>query len=127
MRELCAEILVTAEALTESADLAPVGRRLALGVQALQKATDWQLANQGAGSLLGATTYLKLAGDVIGGWFLGRQALNAAGSDAPWLKAKASLARIFASQVLSQAPGLAEAVMEPLPELADLAPEALAG
>jgi alkylation response protein AidB-like acyl-CoA dehydrogenase len=127
MRELCAEILLTAEGLTESAELASVGRRLALGVQALEKATDWQLANQGAGSLLGATTYLKLAGDVIGGWFLARQALAAAGSEAPWLKAKASLARIFASQVLSQAPGLAEAVMEPLPEMAEIAPEALAG
>ncbi|HKR87760.1 MAG TPA: acyl-CoA dehydrogenase [Phenylobacterium sp.] len=127
MRELCAEMVVTAEALTETADLAGVGRRLALGVQALEKATEWQLANQGAASLLGATTYLKLAGDVIGGWFLARQALNAAGADAPWLKAKASLARIFASQVLSLAPGLAEAVMEPLPEMAALAPEALAG
>jgi alkylation response protein AidB-like acyl-CoA dehydrogenase len=132
MRELCAEILLTAEGLTESAELASVGRRLALGVQALEKATDWQLANQGAGSLLGATTYLKLAGDVIGGWFLARQAIAAAGDPrteqgAAWLKAKASLARIFASQVLSQAPGLAEAVMEPLPEMADLAPEALAG
>ncbi|CAN7210620.1 acyl-CoA dehydrogenase [Phenylobacterium sp. LjRoot219] len=127
MRELCAEILLTAEALTESAELAPVGRRLALGVQALEKATDWQLANQGPNSLLGATTYLKLAGDVIGGWFLARQALAADGADAPWLKAKASLARIFASQVLTQAPGLAEAVMEPLPEMAEIAPEALAG
>jgi hypothetical protein len=70
---------------------------------------------------------LKLAGDVIGGWVLGRQALAAAGSDAPWLKAKAPLARLYASQVLAQAPGLADGIMETLPELAAIAPEALAG
>jgi hypothetical protein len=127
MRELVAEILTTAEALTESPELAPVGRRLAAGAAALQAATDWQLAHQGPDSLVSATPYLKLAGDVIGGWVLGRQALAAAGSDAPWLKAKATLARLYASQVLAQAPGLADGIMESLPELAAIAPEALAG
>jgi alkylation response protein AidB-like acyl-CoA dehydrogenase len=127
MRELCAEIMLTAEGLTESPDLAVVGRRLAAGAAALERATDWQIAHQGIESLLGATAYLKLAGDVVGGWFLARQALAANGSDAPWLKAKSALARIFASQVLSQAPGLADAVMEPASDIAEIAPEALAG
>jgi alkylation response protein AidB-like acyl-CoA dehydrogenase len=130
MRELVAEILLTAEALTESADLVPVGPRLAAGAAALETATAWQLAHQGPDSLLGATTYLKLAGDVIGGWVLARQALAAAqehGAGAPWLQAKAALAKLYASQVLTQAPGLAEAVMEPLAEMAAIVPEALAG
>ena len=127
MRELIAEILVTAEALTESPELTSVGRRLAAGGAALQAATDWQLAHQGPDSLVSATPYLKLAGDVIGGWMLGRQALAAAGSDIPWLQAKAPLAKLYASQVLAQAPGLAEGIMETLPEMAELAPEALAG
>ncbi len=126
MRELCAEIMLTAEGLTESAELAPVGRRLAAGAAALERATDWQIAHQGTESLLGATTYLKLAGDVVGGWFLARQALAAQGSEAPWLQAKLAVARLFASQVLSQAPGLADAVAEPLPEMAAIAPDALA-
>jgi hypothetical protein len=127
MRELCAEMLVSAEALTENPELAGVGRRLAAGVAALAAATDWQLAHQGPDSLVSATPYLKLAGDVIGGWVLGRQALAAAGSEAPWLQAKAPLAKLYASQVLAQTPGLAEGIMETLPEMAGLAPEALAG
>jgi alkylation response protein AidB-like acyl-CoA dehydrogenase len=125
MRELCAEMLLTAEALTESAELAPVGRRLAAGVAALERATEAQLANAGPKALISATPYLKLAGDVIGGWILGRQALAAAGSDAPWLQAKGALARLYASQVLAQAPGLAEGVMDPLEEMAELTPIAL--
>jgi hypothetical protein len=112
MRSLCAELALTAESLIEAPDLTSAGRRLAAGVAALERATDWILANGGAPSLAAATPYLKLAGDVIGGAMLGRQALAAAGSDDPWLKSKAGLARIYASQVLTQAPGLAEGVMD---------------
>jgi alkylation response protein AidB-like acyl-CoA dehydrogenase len=125
MRDLCGEMLLTAEGLTESPELAPVGRRLAAGVAALERATEAQLANAGPKALISATPYLKLAGDVIGGWILARQALAAAGSDAPWLRAKAPLARLYASQVLALAPGLAEGVAEPLEEMAEIAPEAL--
>ena len=127
MRELCAEIMLTAEGLTGSPELAPVGRRLAAGAAALERATDFQLARQGAESLVSATRYLQLAGEVIGGWVLGRQAMAAAGEDAPWLKARAALARLYASQVLTGAPGLAEGVMEPLAEMASITPDALAG
>ena len=132
MRELCAEMLLIAERLTARAELASVGRRLAAGVAALHAATDWQLAHSGPDSLVSATAYLKLAGDVIGGWVLGRQALAAAEQlkdegSAPWLQAKAPLAKLYASQVLAGAPGLADAIMETLPEMAGIAPEALAG
>jgi hypothetical protein len=58
---------------------------------------------------------------------LGRQALAAAGSDDPWLKSKAALARIFASQVLAQAPGLAEGLMEGAEDLESTSAAALAG
>src|SRR5579862_91083 len=112
MRALCAEIALTAESLTEIPDLASVGRRLAAGVAALERATDWLLANRGAPSLAAATPYLKLAGDVIGGAMLGRQALAAAGSEDPWLKSKGALARVYSSQVLAQAGGLAEGLMD---------------
>ncbi len=43
---------------------------------------------------------------------LGRQALAAAGSDDPWLVAKGGLARLYASQVLTLAPGLADGIAE---------------
>jgi alkylation response protein AidB-like acyl-CoA dehydrogenase len=112
MRGLCTELALTAESLTEVPELAAVGRRLAAGVAALERATDWLLANRGAPSLAAATPYLKLAGDVIGAAMLGRQALAAAGSDDPWLQGKVALARVFAGQVLAQAPGVAEGLMD---------------
>ena len=112
MRGLCAELAVTAERLTDVPDLAGAGRRLAAGVAALERATDWVLAHGGPDRLSAATPYLKLAGDVIGGAMLGRQALLAAGSEDPWLQSKAALARVYASQVLSQAPGLADGLTE---------------
>jgi alkylation response protein AidB-like acyl-CoA dehydrogenase len=127
MRELCAEMLLTAEGLTESAGLAPVGRALAAAAAALERATDWQVAHAGADALISATPYLKLAGDVIGGWILARQAMAAEGADADWLQARGPLARLYASQVLAQAPGLAEGIMTPLSEMAEIAPQALAG
>jgi len=127
MRALCGELALIAESLTELPDLAPVGRRLAAGVAALERATDWILANGGAPSLAAATPYLKLAGDVIGGALLGRQALAAAGSDDPWLRSKAALARLYASQVLAQAPGLADGLMEGVEDLEATPAAALAG
>jgi len=117
MRGLCAEMLLTADLLTETAELAPIGKRLASGVAALERATDWILANGGAPSLAAATPYLKLAGDVVGGWILGRQALAAAGSDDPWMQSKAALARFYSSQVLVQASGLADGLVEGVEDL----------
>jgi alkylation response protein AidB-like acyl-CoA dehydrogenase len=117
MRGLCAEMLLTADLLTETAELAPIGKRLASGVAALERATDWILANGGAPSLAAATPYLKLAGDVVGGWILGRQALAAAGSDDPWMQSKAALARVYSSQVLAQASGLADGLVEGVEDL----------
>ena len=126
MDELCAEMAMTAQALTERADLAEAGRRLAEGVQALQAATDWMLSHRGADSLAGATPYLKLAGDVIGGWVLARQAMLAAGADDARLKAKAGLLRIYAAQVLTGAGGLAAAVTQGAAEYEALGAEAFA-
>jgi alkylation response protein AidB-like acyl-CoA dehydrogenase len=125
MRELSAEMLVTAEALSETDGLEPVARRLAEGVIALERAGDWLLANRGPDALAGATAYLKLAGDVVGGWALGRNALAAAGAEAAWLRAKGALARLYAEQVLAQAPGLAEGVMAGAADLEATAAEAL--
>ena len=126
MRGLCGELALTAESLTEVPELASVGRRLAVGVAALERATDWLLANRGAPSLAAATPYLKLAGDVIGAAMLGRQALAAAGSDDPWLKGKAALARVFAGQVLTQSAGLAEGLMDGAEDLEATSAAALA-
>ena len=71
------------------------------------EAADW--LNQRRGSpdaLAGATPFLALAGEVVGGWLLAKGALAAAegraGDQAPL---RISLAAHFARTVLSQAPG----------------------
>jgi hypothetical protein len=127
MQALCAEMAETAEALADHPELASVGRRLAAGVTALETATENLLSAEPVAASAAATPYLKLAGEVVGGWVLGRQALAAAGEEAPWLKAKAALARVYAAQVLSLAPGLAEAVAEGAEDLETTAAAALAG
>jgi alkylation response protein AidB-like acyl-CoA dehydrogenase len=127
LRDLLEEIRGTARAMAADGGLAPQGATLAAAVEALDAATEWQLAASSADSLVSATPYLMLAGDVVGGWILGRQALAAADSTAPWLQAQAALAEIYMSQVLSRAPGAAAAVMSPPARLAGLTPESLAG
>ncbi|ATQ44242.1 acyl-CoA dehydrogenase [Caulobacter mirabilis] len=79
--------------------------RLLAGVAALEEATDWLIAHKGApDALAGATPYLKLAGDVVGGWMLSKMAGE--GED------YARLDRFYAEQVLAGAPGLVPAVVQ---------------
>ena len=127
MRALCADMAATADTLNAAPGLAAVGRRLAAGIAALERATDALIAADNAAALSVATPYLRLAGEVIGGWILGRQALAAAGSEDPWLIAKGALARLYASQVLAQAPGLADGICEGSDDLEATPASALAG
>ena len=100
---------------------------MAAGVAALEQATDWLVATDNASALAASVPYLKLAGDVIGGWILGRQALAAEGAEDPWLKSKGALARLYAAQVLSLAPGAAEGLRDGWEELEHVTADALAG
>jgi len=127
LRVLTGKVGETVMELAGVPGLAGVSRRLALGRDALQAAADWALAHRGADALCGAAPFLRLAGDVIGGRHLARQALRARDADAPWLKAKVSLARIFAEQVLTQAPALAQAVMQGGGDYEAVEADALAG
>jgi len=127
MRGLCGEMALTAGVLADSPSLAPVGRRLAAGVAALEQATAWLLSADNASALAASVPYLKLAGDVIGGWILGRQALAAEGSDDPWLKSKGALARLYAAQVLSLTPSLAEGLADGWEDLEHVTADSLAG
>jgi 3-(methylsulfanyl)propanoyl-CoA dehydrogenase len=104
-----------------------VASPLASGIDAVECATDWMFDKRGsADALAGATTYLKLLGDVTGGWLLAKAALAAAKSGDPTFAAqKLALARFYASQILTSAPGLAQAVCAGASELegaADLRP-----
>jgi hypothetical protein len=90
--------------------LADLGARLSAGLEAVEAATAWMTPRRGApDALAGAAAYLKLMGDVVGGWMLAKGALAAASG--PDADRRAALARTYADQVLTGAPGLAQAAM----------------
>ncbi|MGA2951236.1 MAG: acyl-CoA dehydrogenase [Caulobacteraceae bacterium] len=136
VRELVSDIVPTAAELKSAEDgwLHSVGTHLEAGLAAAQAATGWLIERRGHAqpdALAGATPYLKLMGDVIGGWMLGKQALIASqkiaageGDTAYW-KTRIGLARVFAHQVLAQAPGLAQAVTQGSVDLYRASPESL--
>jgi len=102
--------------------LADVGRvysgkpveRFATAIAAVEDATLWLLdakadPARGADVLAAADAYLKLMGDVIGGWMLAKGALaakarlEAGDGDPAWLKGKQDLYEIYAANVLGHA------------------------
>jgi alkylation response protein AidB-like acyl-CoA dehydrogenase len=125
MDALCADMSASVEDLMATPGLDGVGARLEAGIAALERATDWILRNKGPKALSAATPYLKLAGDVVGGWMLARQTLAVAGADDAWSRSKAALARVYASQVLALAPGLADGLTEGADDLEAVGADAL--
>jgi alkylation response protein AidB-like acyl-CoA dehydrogenase len=135
VRDLIGEIATTAVSLqaADGAVLHAVGARLEAGAAAAEQASDWLAGRRGpseADLLAGATAYLKLLGDVIGGWMLGKGALAAAARLAAgegaedYFKGKIALARLYAEQVLTLTPGMAAAVTQGA-EVMEVAAEAL--
>ncbi len=125
MERLCASIREIARQAVTTPRLSQAGTRLQAAVEALEKATAWILAHKGPEALGSATAFLQLSGDVLGGWVLVRNALLPDGADASRSASKAALAEVYAQQVLSLAPGRAEAVISVTAALADLSPEDL--
>jgi hypothetical protein len=136
VRELVSDIFPVAAELKSSDDawLHTIGARLESGLAAVQAATGWLIERRGHAqpdALAGATPYLQLLGDVVGGWILGKEALAASrliaageGSEDYW-RTRIGLARIFAEQVLAQAPGLTQAVTQGAVDLFRATPESL--
>ena len=133
MAALIADIRTDAETLVDIMDgkLDALGQRLNFAVDALEDATAWISARRGVpDGLAGATAYLKLAGEVIGGWLLCRGALAAAhgrAGDKAYGDARIALARHYAETVLSQAPGQVAGVIAGADVLAALDVAALGG
>ncbi|RJF94908.1 acyl-CoA dehydrogenase [Oleomonas cavernae] len=113
-------------------DFNVIARELGAATVALTEATQWVLENVGSRPndvLANAATYLDMAGAVVGGWLLARQALvaherlNEAGADQKFLKARIASARYFAEQRLPVAAALlgpvtrGNALLEDLPAL----------
>jgi hypothetical protein len=88
--------------------------RFGTAIEAVEDATLWILDRKadpaGAADVLAAAdAYLKLMGDVIGGWMLAKGALaaraklNAADGDPAWLEGKIALYEIYAANILGHA------------------------
>jgi alkylation response protein AidB-like acyl-CoA dehydrogenase len=109
VKALIADMKATAEVLTKDEALAPMGERLNAAIKAVDEATVWLTEHRGQpDSLAGATAYLKLMGEVVGGWLLTKGALAAKQgrcADAAYGRARIDLASFYAETVLSQAPG----------------------
>lgn len=112
-RALIAEFKTTQAALNTLYSGKPV-ERFANAVEAVEDATLWLLdakadAERAADVLAAADAYLKLLGDVTGGWMLARAALaakarlDAGDGDAAWLNGKITLYEVYAANVLGHA------------------------
>jgi alkylation response protein AidB-like acyl-CoA dehydrogenase len=107
VRNLIAEM----RALVPELD-AGIGASLAAGIDAVERASLGLAKAGGTAALAGATAYLKLFGDVLGGALLSKGALAAAkGDDPAWARSREALARFYAEQVLPGAPAQADAAL----------------
>lgn len=108
-----------ADAAKLDSELAGIGARQQAGIDAVEKAVDWIVANfkgDPKATHAGAVPFLFLLGIVAGGWQMGRAAVIArnriaAGDADPFWAAKLATTRFFADHFLTQAAGLAESVV----------------
>ncbi|MCC5996468.1 MAG: acyl-CoA dehydrogenase, partial [Oceanicaulis sp.] len=114
MRELIEDIRQTVEDCETSSnpELPALAARLAPACDALEAASAWMLEAGEADRLAGATPFLKLAGDVTGGWLLcvgavaAQRRLKEKEGDPAYASARIAMTRVYAETVLSSAPGL---------------------
>ena len=110
-REIEADIRSFLEINALEADFKAEFELLHAAVTAFSVASDHLLTQKTKAPLdvaTGATTYLQLSGDLIGGWLLLKGALAAKSQlttgDAAWLNDRIKLARLFCAHTLSHAP-----------------------
>jgi hypothetical protein len=136
VRDLVGDIARTVAALKSAEDgaLNTIGARLEAGLGAIQSATGWLIERSGHAqpdALAGATPYLRLMGDVVGGWMLAKGALAASAQitqrdgDQDYWRTRIGLARVYSEQVLAGAPALAQAVSQGAVDLFQATPESL--
>jgi alkylation response protein AidB-like acyl-CoA dehydrogenase len=90
-----------------------IADRLEAGAAALDEATQWMIDKMKSArqtALSGATSYLRLAGDVVGGHYLARAALAEHGTDNLEAPRALALASYFAEDTLARAPGSLAAI-----------------
>ncbi len=114
-----------------------IRKALAKSLDRLTEATQWLGMKLGESSyneaLAGATPYLRIFGQVTGGWLMARQALAAKAlldegeGNAEWLKAKIATARFYCEQLMPQTDGLVAAVTAGEEPLFEIDPAMLSG
>ena len=110
MADMVVEIRESAQAARETNDpqLVQIADRLGAAADALDEATAWMVETMKTDrekGLAGASAYLKLAGDVIGGHFLTRGAVAARREGGVMRGRMTALAGFFAETALAEAPG----------------------
>ncbi len=122
-KQIIAQARATADALklSDSADLAAIGRRLSVAADALQQVVEFIASTMKAdikAVFAGSVPYLKMAGVVFGGWQMARaaqiaqQKLASGDGDASFYGAKIATARFFADYFLSTATASRDAIVE---------------
>jgi len=104
----------------KGAEFAAIAAALGRGIDALQQATDYIVANYGKdvrAVATGAVPFLRLMGIVSGGWMMARAALVAQGKIAagdadPFFPAKIATAHFYADHVMAAVAGLAQEVVQ---------------
>jgi len=118
MSDLAARIEASCATLERDKASERIAHRLRSGLDHLRKTSGDLLAinaNTPALALAGATPYLQLAGTVIGGWLLGREAIAASQAlsrkegDPGFLEARIATALFYAENIMPQVAGLAAA------------------
>ena len=102
------------------ADFVAIAAALGRGIEALQQASGYVVANYGSdvrAVAVGAVPFMRLMGIVSGGWMMGRAALVAqakiaAGDADPFFPAKIATAHFYADHVMAAAAGLAQEVVQ---------------
>ncbi|MFN7055221.1 acyl-CoA dehydrogenase [Hyphomonas sp.] len=117
MRAMITEIEETVREAraTNDPQLVQIADRLKAAAAALTEASDWMvrtLPDEPEKALAGATEYLALSGDVIGGHFLARGAIAARALDPAQRARQLALAGYFAETALAAAPGRVPAITE---------------
>ncbi len=136
-RDLIDEMKATLVLLPRLYSGKPV-ERFANAIEAVQDATLWLLdrksGTDGAADVLAAAdAYLKLLGDVVGGWMLAKGAiaaramLDSGEGDATWLEGRITLYEIYAANVLGHTSSRLAAVGQGADLLERMSPDVLAG
>lgn len=117
MASMLEEVDATARSARETNDpgLVQIADRLSAANKALGEATDWMrrmMKEDRDIALAGATAYLALAGDVIGGHFLTKGAVQARSSDGQTRGRMTALAGFYAETALAGAPGAVAGVTQ---------------